>query len=183
MESPARRTDNLYRLLKQVLQNHIATHEMALSDALRGCMLVLGAACVGRCRRAADIETSVYSTMDHLKVHLRARQAFPPLALFVQRPSPPEHAPLFGKRARVLAQALGQLASEALATDATPMRTGWWIALQLTADVLAMHLHQYKNTLTEIDALIDATLLPVLQRHILHGYRRRGLPPSPRFRA
>jgi hypothetical protein len=84
-----------------------------------------------------------------------------------------------GERAPVLAQALGQLASEALATDAAPLRRGWWIALQLTADVLAMHLHQYQNTLTEMDALIDAILLPVLQRHLLRGYRRRGLPPSP----
>jgi hypothetical protein len=179
MASSAHRDDDLYRLLKQVLQNHIATHEMALSDALRGCLLVLGAACLGRCRRGADIEPSVRSTMNHLKSHLRARQACPPLAFFVQRPSPPASTPILGERARVLAQALGQLASDALATDATPLGRGWWIALQLTADVLAMHLHQYQNTLTEMDALIDATLLPVLQRHIQRGYRGRGLSPSP----
>jgi len=58
-----------------------------------------------------------------------------------------------------------------------PLGTGWWIALQLPADVLAMHLHQSENTLTDIDALIDATLLPVMMRQLLseargHAVRR-----------
>ena len=162
MESPDAREKATYGMLKQVLQNHITTHEMALSVALMGCTMLLTSACWAFYDTEEDMQAHVPYTMTRLKEHLRARQATPPLLPFAAVQRPAVEDAVLSNDARALGTSLALFTQDAVDEYALPAGAAWGIALALTADVLAMFLHERQNTLVDIDALIDEALQPVM---------------------
>jgi hypothetical protein len=166
MESPDMREQAAYGMLKQVLQNHITTHEMALSVALTGCAMILTSACWTFYDTEEDMQAHVPYTMTRLKEHLRVRQATPPLLPFatVQRQAGDDA--VLSHNARALGMSLARFIQDTVDEYALPTGAAWGIALELTADVLAMLLHERQHTLVDVDALIDETLQPVMIRQM-----------------
>ena len=171
MESPDAQEHAVYGMLKQVLQNQITTHEITLSVALTGCAMLLTSACLALYDTDEDIQVHMPYTMTQLKAHLRARQTTPPLCLFTTKQCQEGAAPVSRMDARGLGQSLARITSEAIEEYALTPGAAWGIALELTADVLAMLLHQRDNTLTELDVMIDETLQPVMLRQMRQAQR------------
>src|SRR5262249_36532396 len=155
MESPDAREQAAYGMLKHMLQNHITTHAMPLSLALTGCAMLLTAACLALYDTEEDMQAHVPYTMSRLKEQLRARHAIPPLLPFATVPSQAGDAALFSEDARALGQSLALCIQDAVDEYALAPGAAWEIALALTADVLAMLLHEGEQTLGDVDALID----------------------------
>jgi hypothetical protein len=174
MESPNAREKAAYGMLKQVLQNHITTYEMALSVALTGCAMMLTSACWAFYDTDEDMQAHVPYTMTRLKEHLRARQATPPLLPFatVQRQTGDDS--VLSNDARALWTSLALFTQDAVDEYALPTGAAWGIALELTADVLAMLLHERQNTLVDVDALIDETLQPLMIRQMRQFRQQAG---------
>lgn len=174
MESPDAHEHATYDMLKQILQNQITTHDIALSVALTGCAMMLTSACLALYDTAEDVQVHMPYTMTRLKEQLRARQAIPPLLPFAAVQRQDGEAPVPTTDARTLGQSLARLTNEAVEEYALTPGAAWGIALELTADVLAMLLHQRRNTLVELDALIDETLQPIMLRQMQQVHRQTG---------
>ena len=162
MESPYTREQAAYGMLKHMLQNHITTDEIPLSMALTGCAMLLTSACLALYDTEEDMQAHVPYTMTRLKEHLRARQATPPLLPFATVQSQAGDEALFSEDARALGRSLALCIQDAVDEYALATGAAWGIALALTADVLAMLLHEGQHTLVDVDALIDETLQPVM---------------------
>jgi hypothetical protein len=174
MESLDAREKAAYGMLKQVLQNHITTHEMALSVALMGCTMMLTSACWAFYDTEEDMQAHVPYTMTRLKEHLRARQAAPPLLPFATGQRQAGEDAALSNAARALGASLALFTQDAVDEYALPTGTAWGIALALTADVLAMLLHERQNTLVDVDALIDETLQPVMIKQMRQFRQQAG---------
>ena len=166
MESSDAREQAAYGMLKHMLQNHITTDEMTLSMALTGCAMMLTSACLALYDTEKDMQAHVPYTMTQLKEHLRARQATPPLLPFATVQSQAEDDAIFSEAARALGRSLALCIQDAVEEYALATGAAWGIALELTADVLAMLIHEGQYTLVEVDALIDETLQPVMIRQM-----------------
>jgi len=174
MESPDAQEQAVYGMLKQVLQNQITTHDITLSVALTGCAMMLTSACLALYDTDDDIQVHMPYTMTRLKEHLRARQTTPPLHPFTTMQYQEGAAPVAGMDARGLGQSLAQVTNDAIEEYALTPGAAWGIALELTADVLAMLFHQHENTLIELDTMIDETLQPVMLRQMRQSQRETG---------
>ncbi len=174
MESPDAQEHAVYSMLKQVLQNQITTHEIPLSVALTGCAMLLTSACLALYDTDEDIQVHMPYTMTQLKAHLRARQITPPLHPFTTSPGQEGAAPVSGMDARELGQALARVTYDSIEAYAFTPGAAWSIALELTADVLAMLFHQGEHTLTELDVMIDETLQPVMLKQMRQAQRETG---------
>lgn len=174
MESSDAHEQAAYGMLKQVLQNQITTHDITLSVALTGCAMMLTSACLALYDTEDDIQVHMPYTMTRLKEHLRARQTTPPLRPFTTAPSHTGETPVSRMNARSLGQSLVQVTNEAIEEYALTPGSAWDIALELTADVFAMLLHQHQSTLAELDTMIDQTLQPVMLRQMQQVHRDTG---------
>ena len=174
MESPDAQEQAAYGMLKQVLQNQIITHNLPLSVALTGCAMMLTSACLALYDTADDIQVHMPYTMSRLKEHLRARQTTPPLHPCATAQHEGGDASVSSMDARSLGQSLARLTNDAIEAYALTPGSAWGIALELTADVLAMFFHQRQHTLVELEALIDETLQPVMLRQMRQSQRETG---------
>ena len=168
MTFPDDREEAVYTMLKHVLTNHCATYAMSPGAALSGCSLLVASLCAQPGSPAGDIPALVSSTVTALKQHLRARQDAPPLPPFGAVAASAPEEPVV----QACAQALGQLLAEACEQQRITSEGAWQIALALTADVLAMLVHQFGNALDEVDALLNRHLAPALARQIAHDRTR-----------
>jgi AcrR family transcriptional regulator len=166
MESPDARAQAAYGMLKHMLQNHITTDAMPLSLALTGCAMLLTSACLALYDTEEDMQAHVPYTMTRLKERLRARHATPPLRSFATAPSQTGDEALFSEDARALGRSLALCIQDAVDEYALAPGAAWEIALALTADVLAMLLHEGQQTLGDVDALIDESLQPTMLRQM-----------------
>jgi len=174
MESPDAREKATYDMLKQVLQNHITTHDMTLSVALMGCTMMLTSACLAFYDTEEDMQVHVPYTMTRLKEHLRVRQATPPLLPFTTVQRQAGEDAVRSHDAHALGTSLALCTQDAVDEYALPTGAAWGIALALTADVLAMLIHQHQNTPVEVDAMIDETLQPVMIRQMRQVHQQAG---------
>jgi hypothetical protein len=166
MASPEVREQAAYGMLKHMLQNHITTDAMALSMALTGCAMLLTSACWALYDTEEDMQAHVPYTMTRLKEQLRARQATPPLLPFATGQRQAGDEARFSEDARALGQSLALCIQDAVDEYALATGAAWGIALALTADVLAMLLHEGEYTLGEVETLIDEILQPVMIRQM-----------------
>jgi hypothetical protein len=173
MESPEAREQAVYGMVKHVLQNQITTHDISLGVALTGCAMMLTSACLALYDTAEDIETHMPFTIRQLKEHLRVRQDTPPLRPFA-RPAQDEALADPDMNARTLGQALAQVTRDAIEEYALTPGAAWGVALELTADVIAMLFHQHQNTLVELEAMIDETLQPVMLQQMRRSQHDTG---------
>ena len=136
--------------------------------------MMLTSACLALYDTADDIQVHMPYTMSRLKEHLRARQTTPPLHPCATAQHEGGDASVSSMDARSLGQSLARLTNDAIEAYALTPGSAWGIALELTADVLAMFFHQRQHTLVELEALIDETLQPVMLRHMRQAQRETG---------
>lgn len=162
-----------YRMLKQVLQNHVALQEMSILATSMACTGLLGDRCLECCAAGTAPLEVVADMLGWLKHSVRARQTVPALLPFGQASA---HAPEvhLGEHSRRLYDALRRLlndAGEAQRIDSLGSRQ---IALRLMADVLSMFLHQFALSLAEVDKIIDEVVGPSLD-----SYLKTHVPQTP----
>lgn len=155
----------VYRMLKQVLQNHVALQDMSILATSMACTGLLGELCLACCTAGTAPHAVVAGMRDWLKSGVRARQLLPALPPFGQASA---HAPEvhLGEHSRQLYDALKQLLNEVGEAQRIDNRGRMHVALRLLADVLSMFLHQFEHTLEAVDAIIDQVCGPALDSYL-----------------
>ena len=154
-----------YTMLKQVLQNHVTLHQMSLLAAAMAGVGLLGDRC-GACCGAGNVPSVMVSTtLDQLKRRVRAQQAAPGFAPFVAE-SADDPAAHLGEHSWHLYDALRQLLHESSDAQRLDRRGGMRVVLGLMADILSMFLHQFDQTIEEVDAIIDEVVGPALESYL-----------------
>ena len=161
-----------YRMLKQVLQNHVALREMSILATSMACTGLLGDRCLECCAAGTAPHEVVADMLGWLKYGVRARQTLPALLPFgpASAHDPEGH---LGEHSRCLYDALRRLLNdvdEARRIDSLGSRQ---IVLRLMADVLSMFLHQFDLRLEAVDTLIDEVVGPALD-----SYLKTHVPPA-----
>ncbi len=154
-----------YRMLKQVLQNHVALHAMSILATSMACTGLVGDHCLACCTAGTAPHEVVVGMRDWLKSGVRARQMQPALPPFGQASA---HAPEvhLGEHSRSLYDALRQLLHDVSEAQRIDSRGSMHIALRLLADVLSMFLHQFNHTLDAVDVIIDTVVGPSLDSYL-----------------
>ena len=154
-----------YRMLKQVLQNHVALQQMSIMATSMACTGLLGDHCRACCTEGTAPHEVVVSMLDWLKYGIRERQAIPALPPFghASAHDPERH---LGEHARHLYDALSQLLNEVSTAQRITSRSSMQIALRLMADVLSMFLNKFDHTLAAVDTIIDAVVGPSLESYL-----------------
>jgi len=161
-----------YRMLKQVLQNHVALQEMSILATAMACTGLLGDCCLG-CRAAGTAPREATAAMlDRLKRGVRERQTLPVLQPFGQASA---HAPEMhlGEHSRHLYNALRRLLNDVNEARRLDGLGSTRIVLNLMADVLSMFLHQFDLSLEAIDKIIDEVVGPSLDSYLM-----TSVPPT-----
>ena len=155
----------IYTMLKQVLQNHVTLHRMSLLAASMAGVGLLGDRCVELCRAGAAPSVVVAETLSRLKRRVRIPQITPGFASFVEE-SARDPAAHLGGHSRHLYDALHQLFHESADAQRIDREGGMRVVLGLMTDVLSMFLHQFDQTLAEVDAIIDQVVGPSLESYL-----------------
>jgi hypothetical protein len=155
----------VYTMLKQVLQNHVTLYRMSLLAASMAGVGLLGDCCVELCRAGADPSVMVAKTLGRLKHWVRTPQITPGFASFVEE-SAHDPAAHLGEHSRHLYDALHQLFHESADARRIDREGGMRVVLGLMTDVLSMFLHQFHQTLEEVDTIIDQVVGPSLESYL-----------------
>ena len=161
-----------YRMLKQVLQNHVALQEMSILATSMACTGLLGDRGLECCTAGTAPLEVVAAMLGWLKRGVRARQTLPVLLPFGQASAHDPEVHL-GEHSRHLYDALRRLltdVSDAQRIDSLGSRK---IVLRLMADVLSMFLHQFNLSLEAVDKIIDEVIGPSLD-----SYLKTHVPPT-----
>jgi hypothetical protein len=158
-----------YTMLQQVLQNHCATHTLALPYAFVGCGRLLALVCAQCDDDMGDVDGLVAYTLTELTRETRVRSR-PPLAPF---PAPWALANPLAQDTHTdaLFEALAQLFYDAVAADRVTIEGGCRIMVALMADLFAMLIHQCADTPAEVEATIAHLRAPLLAQ--IHTYRQQ----------
>jgi hypothetical protein len=154
-----------YTMLKQVLQNHVTLHRMSLLAAAMAGVGLLGDCCVACCGAGTVPSVVVSETLARLKRRVHIQQTTPGLAPFVAE-SARDPAAHLGEHSRHLYDALRQLFHESSDAQRLDRRGGMRVVLGLMADVLSMFLHQFDQTIAEVDVIIDEVVGPSLESYL-----------------
>jgi hypothetical protein len=161
-----------YRMLKQVLQNHVTLQEMSILATSMACTGLLGDRCLECCAAGITPREVVAAMLGWLKRGVRERQTLPALLPFG---SASAHAPEvhLGEHSRRLYDALRRLLTDVGDSQRIDSRGSMQIVLRLLADVLSMFLHQFDLTLEAVDKIIDEVVGPSLD-----SYLKTHVPPA-----
>jgi hypothetical protein len=107
----------------------------------------------------------VVETLGRLKHRVRTPQITPSFASFVEE-SARDPAAHLGGHSRHLYDALYQLFHESADAQRIDREGGMRVVLGLMTDVLSMFLHQFDQTLEEVDAIIDQVVGPSLESYL-----------------
>jgi hypothetical protein len=162
-----------YRMLKQVLQNHVALQGMSILATSMACTGLLGDCCWECCTAGTAPREVVAATLDWLKCGVRERQNMPALLPFGQA-SAHDPAGHLGEHSRLLYDALRQLLTDVDDAQRINRSGSTRIVLRLMADVLSMFLHQFALSLAAVDKIIDEVVGPSLD-----SYLKPLSPPFP----
>src|SRR5215475_8366536 len=161
-----------YRMLKQVLQNHVALQEMSILATSMACTGLLGDCCLG-CGAAGTAPREVAEAMlGWLKGGVRERQTLPALLPFREASAHDPEVHL-GEHSRHLYDALRQLLNDVSEAQRIDSLGSTRIVLSLMADVLSMFHHQFDLPLEAVDKIIDEVVGPSLD-----SYLKTSVPPS-----
>src|SRR5215468_5701993 len=155
-----------YRMLKQVLQNHVALQEMSILATSMACTGLLGDCCLaGGCAAGTTPQEVAAAMLGWLKDGLRERQTLPALLPFGQASA---HAPEvhLGEHSRRLYDALRRLLNDVGEAQRIDSLGSIRIVLGLMADVLSMFLHQFDLPLEAVDKIIDEVVGPSLDSYL-----------------
>lgn len=161
-----------YRMLKQVLQNHVALQEMSILATSMACTGLLGDRCLECCAAGTAPREVVAAILDWLKCGVRDRQTLPALLPFGKASAHDPEGHL-GEHSRRLYDALRQLLNDVGDAQRIDSLGSMQIVLRLMADVLSMFLHQFDLPLVEVDTIIDEVVGPSLD-----SYLKTSVPPS-----
>jgi hypothetical protein len=161
-----------YRMLKQVLQNHVALQGMSILATAMACTGLLGDCCLERCTAGTAPREVTAAMLGWLKDGVRERQARAALLPFGQASA---HAPEvhLGEHSRRLYDALRQLLNEVSEAQRIDSLGKIQIVLRLMADVLSMFFHQFDLPLEAVDKIIDEVVGPSLD-----SYLKTSIPPA-----
>src|SRR5215467_3980148 len=161
-----------YRMLKQVLQNHVALQEMSILATAMACTGLLGDCCLEGCAAGTTPQEVAAAMLGWLKDGLRERQTLAALLPFGQASA---HAPEvhLGEHSRRLYDALRRLINDVNEARRLDGLGSTRIVLNLMADVLSMFLHQFDLSLEAIDKIIDEVVGPSLD-----SYLKTSVPPA-----
>src|SRR5262249_6426144 len=139
-----------YRMLKQVLQNHVALQGMSILATSMACTGLLGDCCVERCTAGTAPREVVAAMLGWLKGGVRERQTRAALLPFGKASA---HAPEvhLGEHSRRLYDALRRLLNDVSEAQLIDSLGSIQIVLRLMADVLSMFLHQFALPLAAVD--------------------------------
>jgi hypothetical protein len=151
-----------YRMLTQVLQNHLATPPMSCAAAVIGGGLLVGALCVQLCAAGDDPQTLLSQTLRRLKQHLRTPQEQSDYLTGVDSVTYHPEDPHVVEQALLLSDVLGQLLDDAGAEKHIALAGRLQIALCLMAELLRVYVQQYDETLEAVEMMIDGALRPAL---------------------
>jgi hypothetical protein len=160
-----------YRMLKQVLQNHVALQEISILATSMACTGLLGDCCVKGCAAGTTPREVVEAMLDWLKCGIRERQSLPALLPFGQASAHDPEGHL-GEHSRLLYDALRRLLTDVSDAQRIDSLGSTRIVLRLMADVLSMFLHQFALPLAAVDKIIDEVVGPSLDSYLKP-------PPSP----
>ena len=161
-----------YRMLKQVLQNHVALQEMSILATCMACTGLLGDCCLECCAAVTTPREVIAAMLDWLKCGVRERQSMSALLPFGKASAHDPEVHL-GEHSRLLYNALRWLLNdvgEAQRIDSLGSRR---IVLGLMADVLSMFLSQFDLPLEAVDKIIDEIVGPALD-----SYLKTSVPPA-----
>ena len=161
-----------YRMLKQVLQNHVSLQGMSILATSMACTGLLGDRCLERYAPGTAPPEIVVALLDWLKRGVRERQRAPTLPPFGEASAQEPDARL-GEHSRCLYDALRRLLNEVIDEQQLTLLGSMQIVLRLMADVLSMFLHQFNHSVAEIDTIIDEVVGPSLE-----SYLRTTFPPA-----
>ena len=154
MEFHTEREEALYTTLKQVLQNHIATHRISYHHTLAACIPVLGYILYVMIETWEEAPALIARTIDELRqrVHTRALRALPTLPAFQDYAPHPEVSTQYQDLGTALATLL---TASVLEYDLSVVAT-WRTYLALVADVLVMPLQAHAQRPEELEAYIES---------------------------
>ena len=160
-----------YRMLRQVLQNHVALQQMSILATSMACTGLLGDRCLECCAAGTTPREVVAAMLGWLKRGVREGQTLPALPPFG---SASAHAPEvhLGEHSRCLYNALRRLLTDVGDAQRIDSLGSMQIVLRLTTDVLSMFLHQFDLTLEAVDKIIDEVVGPSLD-----SYLQTHVPP------
>lgn len=161
-----------YRMLKQVLQNHVALQEMSILATSMACTGLLGDRCQACCAAGTAPHEVVAAMLGWLKRGVRDRQTLPALLPFGKASAHDPEVHL-GEHSRRLYDALRRLLNDVGEAQRIDSLGSMQIVLRLMADVLSMFLHQFDLALEEVDKIIDEVVGPSLD-----SYLKTHIPPS-----
>jgi len=153
-----------YRMLTQVLQNHLATQTISVHTALAACERLLAEVCLQLGIAWDDMQDLVSTTLGGLHQELSAWHDHPTVPLGIHYEP---DALLRGDPALWLSMVLSRLLDDARREQGITVAGSWRIALSLTADLLRVFLFQLKYTREEVNAMIDGRLSPTLSAYLL----------------
>jgi hypothetical protein len=161
-----------YRMLKQVLQNHVALQEMSILATSMACTGLLGECCLGCCAAGTTPREVAAAMLGRLKGGVRERQTLPALLPFGKASAydPEVH---LGEHSRRLYDALRRLLNDVGEAQRIDSLGSIRIVLGLMADVLSMFLHQFDLPLEAVDKIIDEVIGPSLD-----SYLKTSVPPA-----
>src|SRR5262245_17617386 len=161
-----------YRMLKQVLQNHVALQKMSILATSMACTGLLGDRCLECCAAGTAPREVVADILSWLKRGVRKRQTLPALLPFGKESARDPEVHL-GEHSRGLYNAVRQLLTDVDDAQRIDSHGSMQIALRLMADVLSMFLHQFDLTLEAVDKIIDEVVGPSLD-----SYLKTHVPPA-----
>jgi len=161
-----------YRMLKQVLQNHVALQKMSILATSMACTGLLGDCCLECCAAGTTSREVAAAMLSWLKGGVRERQTLPALLPFGKASAydPEVH---LGEHSRRLYDVLRQLLNEGREARRIGTLGSIQIVLSLMADVLSMFLHQFALPLAVVDKIIDEVIGPSLD-----SYLKTSVPPA-----
>lgn len=154
MEFHTEREEALYTTLKQVLQNHVATHRLSYQHTLAACIPVLGYILYVMLETWEEAPGLIASTIDelHQRIHTRALHALPTLPAFQDYASPPDVSTQYQELGTALATLL---TASGIEYDLSVVAT-WRTYLALVADILVMPLQAHVQRPEELEAYIES---------------------------
>ena len=154
-----------YRMLKQVLQNHVALHKMSILATSMACTGLLGDRCLESCAAGITPPEVMATMLGWLKRGVRERQTVPALLPFGGASA---HAPEvhLGEHSRHLYDALRRLLTDVGDVQRIDSRGSMQVVLRLMADVLSMFFHQFALSLEAVDKIIDEVVGPSLDSYL-----------------
>lgn len=154
MEFHTEREEALYTTLKQVLQNHVATHRLSYHHTLAACIPVLGYILYVMIETWDEAPGLIASTIDelHQRVHARALRALPALPAFQDYAPRPDTSTQYQELGTALATLL---TTSGIEYDLSVVAT-WRTYLALVADILVMPLQAQAQRPEELEAYIES---------------------------